>query len=292
MKRSAGYPGYGSSRIQEGKYISPSRTKYKCARKKAPRLWLKNRDPPRAGSSTRYGCSPDHRFGFAIAHIRNRRSTPIPLGRAGEQGRIQADLDDHHLVVYIPDPQVSYRVQSPTNRKMILNGANILSMTSNWSLRLPVIVDDTSMDISATNRSSCVPYWPGWEMLRTNLMQVLQVSHHADVLVDVYLFEETWDQAIGIADQAGEWNYSLIEKVAEAVLPFRPDWVIQASRKQAEGLIAKTKSKYYCVAARWLVKIKQAYLSSGRKSDWQIYLDGLKNTYSRRPALQAELRKL
>jgi uncharacterized Zn finger protein len=132
----------------------------------------------------------------------------------------------------------------------------------------------------------------GWEMLRTNLMQVLQVSHHADVLVDVYLFEETWDQAIGIADQAGEWNYSLIEKVAEAVLPFRPDWVIQASRKQAEGLIAKTKSKYYCVAARWLVKIKQAYLSSGRKSDWQIYLDGLKNTYSRRPALQAELRKL
>jgi uncharacterized Zn finger protein len=132
----------------------------------------------------------------------------------------------------------------------------------------------------------------GWELLRTNLMQVLLASQQANVLVDVYLFEETWDLAIGVADQAGEWNYSLIEKVADAVIPFRPDWVIQASRKQAKGLIAKTQSKYYAVAARWLAKMKQAYLSSGRKTEWLSYLDELKSTYSRRPALQAELRKL
>jgi uncharacterized Zn finger protein len=84
----------------------------------------------------------------------------------------------------------------------------------------------------------------------------------------------------------------LIEKVSDAVFPFHPDWVIQASRKQAEGLIAKTQSKYYATAARWLAKMKQAYLSSGRKAEWLAYLNGLKSTYSRRPALQAELRKL
>ena len=123
-------------------------------------------------------------------------------------------------------------------------------------------------------------------------MQVLQASPHVDVLADVYLSEEEWDKAISIADKAGEWNYSLIEKVADAVFPFRPDWVIQASRKQAEGLIAKTQSKYYAIAARWLAKMKQAYLASGRKEEWSSYLDELKNTYSRRPALQAELRKL
>ncbi|HAF48265.1 MAG TPA: hypothetical protein DCL08_03365 [Anaerolineaceae bacterium] len=131
-----------------------------------------------------------------------------------------------------------------------------------------------------------------WGNLRSILMQVLQVSHHTDVLVDVYLSEEEWDQAISIADKAGEWNYSLIQKVADTVFPFRPDWVIQASRKQAEGLIAKTQSKYYATAARWLAKMKQAYCASGRKEEWLSYLDGLKNTYSRRPALQAELRKL
>jgi uncharacterized Zn finger protein len=113
-----------------------------------------------------------------------------------------------------------------------------------------------------------------------------------DVLADVYLSEEEWDKAIGIADKAGEWDYSLIEKVADAVFPFRPDWVIQVSRKQAEGLIAKTQSKYYAIAASWLAKMKQAYLSSGRKAEWLSYLDELKNNYSRRPALQAELRRL
>jgi len=131
-----------------------------------------------------------------------------------------------------------------------------------------------------------------WENLKTVLMQVIQASHYSDVLVDVYLSEEKWDQAISVADKAGEWNYSLIEKVADAVFPFNPDWVIQASRKQAEGLIAKTQSKYYATAARWLAKMKQAYLSSGRKAEWFSYLGELKNTYSRRPALQAELRKL
>ncbi len=131
-----------------------------------------------------------------------------------------------------------------------------------------------------------------WGNLRSVLMQVLQASPHMDVLADVYLSEEEWDKAISITDKAGEWNYSLIEKVADAVFLFRPDWVIQASRKQAEGLIAKTQSKYYAIAARWLAKMKQAYLSSGRKAEWLSYLDELQSTYSRRPALQAELRKL
>lgn len=128
--------------------------------------------------------------------------------------------------------------------------------------------------------------------LKSDLMRVLQASNYPEVLVDVYLFDEEWDQAIDVADKTGVFNYSLIEKVADAVLPYRPDWVIEASRKQAEGLIARTQSKYYAAAARWLGKIKQAYFTTDRRKDWVSYLDGLKSTYARRPALQAELRKL
>jgi uncharacterized Zn finger protein len=131
-----------------------------------------------------------------------------------------------------------------------------------------------------------------WENSKLVLMQILQSSQNINVLVDVYLSEEEWDGAISITDKAGEWNYSLIEKVVDAVLPFRSDWVIQVSRKQAVGLIARTQSKYYVTAARWLAKMKQAYLSSGRKAEWLSYLQELKDTYSRRPALQAELRTL
>ena len=58
-----------------------------------------------------------------------------------------------------------------------------------------------------------------WENLKSVLIQVIQASHYSDVLVDVYLSEEKWDQAISVADKAGEWNYSLIEKVADAVFP-------------------------------------------------------------------------
>jgi len=108
----------------------------------------------------------------------------------------------------------------------------------------------------------------------------------------VYLLEGGWDAAIQVADQASYRGYPLIEKVADAVLHHRPDWVIQVSIQQAEGLIEKTQSKYYPAAARWLEKAKKAYLHAGRQAEWQSYLTRLKVTYSRRPALQAELRKL
>jgi len=133
---------------------------------------------------------------------------------------------------------------------------------------------------------------PQWAKLRPQIMEILQSSIRTDVLADVYLFEQDWDAAIALANKAGEWNYTLIEKVAGVVLPHRPDWVIQISRKQAEGLIVKTQSKLYPAAARWLAKMKKAYVHSGRAAEWQTYFNDLKTTYARRPALQAELRKL
>ncbi len=140
----------------------------------------------------------------------------------------------------------------------------------------------TLKDLSGTN----------WDRMRSELLDGLKESQYADVLVDIYLFEENWDKAIAVANRAGDWNYPLIEKVADAVLTFRPDWVIMVSQRQAEGLIEKTQSKYYAAAGRWLAKMKRAYTYTGRKTEWQAYLEGLKTTYSRRTALQAELRKL
>lgn len=58
------------------------------------------------------------------------------------------------------------------------------------------------------------------------------------------------------------------------------------------ALIDKTQSKYYAITTHWLSKVKQAFLFTGRKAEWQAYLDGLISTYSQRLALQAELKKL
>lgn len=131
-----------------------------------------------------------------------------------------------------------------------------------------------------------------WEAIKPAFMRVFEGDRFAGEMVDIYLFEKEWDAAIAVADHLGDWQYKLVEKVADGVITVRPDWVIQASRKQAQALIDKTQSKYYAIAAHWLTRMKQAYLFTGRKAEWQAYLDGLKSTYSRRPALQAELKKL
>ncbi len=122
-----------------------------------------------------------------------------------------------------------------------------------------------------------------WGLLKPAIMQILQDSHRPDVLADVFLSEEEWDQAIGIVDQAGEWNYSLIEKVADAVIPFRPDWVIQASRKQAEGLITKTQSKYYAICSALAGKDETSLPFLGQESRMGI-LPGWVEKYLFAPA--------
>jgi uncharacterized Zn finger protein len=131
-----------------------------------------------------------------------------------------------------------------------------------------------------------------WEIMKPTLMRVFEGDRFADTLVDNYLSEEEWDAAIAVANRIGDWQYNLIEKVVDGVISFRQNWVIQACQKQAQSLIDKTQSKYYAIAGRWLSEMKQACISVDRKAEWQAYLDELKSTYSRRPALQAELQKL
>lgn len=131
----------------------------------------------------------------------------------------------------------------------------------------------------------------GWNDLKPHLMEKLIASPNPSQLADVYLYEKDWDAAIQLAEKY-PWGYTLLEKVADAVIPHRPEWVIRVSIKQAEGLIEKTQSKLYPTAANWLAKAKKAYLQAGRKADWDAYLASLRTTYARRPALQAALRSL
>lgn len=130
----------------------------------------------------------------------------------------------------------------------------------------------------------------GWVNLQPALWQEVQASGFTREQVDILLYEEDWDAAIAAA--VGYRQDDLLEKVATAVLPQRPDWVIQISRSRAEELIQKTEKKFYKAAAKWLEKMKKAYKAVGKDVEWQAYLIGLKNTYARRPSLQSELKKL
>lgn len=130
-----------------------------------------------------------------------------------------------------------------------------------------------------------------WAKLRPEAMKSLDKSYNKLPLAEVLLFEQEWDEAIRVAEH-DTFGYRVMEMVADAVTVHRPEWVVRTSLKQAERLMVEVKSKNYPIAANWLKKAKKAYQQLGRQSEWQAYLDKIKEQYKRRPALQAQLRQL
>jgi uncharacterized Zn finger protein len=130
-----------------------------------------------------------------------------------------------------------------------------------------------------------------WQNLQPALIRKAGEGYSKEVLVDIYLEEKDWDAATKVAEQ-DRWSFQLLAKVAEAVIPHRPDWVIRVSLKQSDDLIVQTQSKLYPIAARWLERAKQAYHQKGQEAEWQAYIDNLRMTYARRPALQREIQGL
>ena len=130
-----------------------------------------------------------------------------------------------------------------------------------------------------------------WARLRPEVMAKLRKSYDKQVLAEVLLLEEEWDEAIKVAEGRDVW-YPIIETVADGVMPHRPEWVAQISLKHAERLMAEVKSKNYPIAAAWLKRAKQAYKLLGKTDEWRKYLQETKEKYKRRPALQNQLARL
>jgi uncharacterized Zn finger protein len=131
----------------------------------------------------------------------------------------------------------------------------------------------------------------GWPKLKPEAMSSLEKFYDKRPLAEVLVEEQEWDAAIRLADGHAQ-EHEVASTVADALITRRPEWVIRASVKHAESLIAPTKSSLYPAAADWLRRAKAAYAHSGRLDEWQRYLQRLKEQYKRRPALMAQLRSL
>src|SRR5271157_12720 len=130
-----------------------------------------------------------------------------------------------------------------------------------------------------------------WGSLRQEVMAKLRKSYEKQVLAEVLLLEEEWDEAIKVAEER-DGRYSVVEIVSDSVLPHRPDWVATVSLRHAERLMAEVKSKNYPIAAAWLKRAKQAYKLLGKTDEWSKYLEETREKYKRRPALQNQLARL
>jgi uncharacterized Zn finger protein len=131
----------------------------------------------------------------------------------------------------------------------------------------------------------------GWGRLRPEVMAKLRRSYDKQVLAEVLLLEEEWEDAIKVAEGRDVW-YTVVETVADGVMPHRPEWAAKISLKHAERFMAEAKSKNYPIAAGWLKRAKQAYKLLGKTDEWKKYLGDIKEKYKRRPALQNQLARL
>ena len=141
-------------------------------------------------------------------------------------------------------------------------------------------------------RAVCLLAGDHWPELQPGLLDLARQGALDDALVDILLYEGSdrmVDEAIAVAEREA-WNYRMLEKVADAVIAIRPDWVIRVSQAQAEGLIDRVQSKYYAAAVRWLAKVRAAHLSAGREEEWRTYLGGLRRRHHRKRALMGMLK--
>ena len=86
-----------------------------------------------------------------------------------------------------------------------------------------------------------------WEAVKPPLLQHLRQSHAAEAKVDVFLHERLFDDAIAAVKDA--YDARLIERVMDAVVALRPDWVIETATRQAEEIMDAGKAQHYGGAA-------------------------------------------
>jgi len=130
-----------------------------------------------------------------------------------------------------------------------------------------------------------------WSEIREELLDHLRrvQSFYSGAQVDVFLHEGLLDDAIAAVEK---WaSYDQLERVMDAVIEHRPEWVIQAARRQAERIIELGKAKYYHHAVNWLDRARKAYQSAGREDEWQAYLREIRTRHGRKYKLMGMLER-
>jgi uncharacterized Zn finger protein len=133
---------------------------------------------------------------------------------------------------------------------------------------------------------------PTWVDIQPALLDRLRNvrSYYPRGAVEIFLHEGLIEDAIAAVDQGA--THTLVEQVADAAISSHPDWVVKASRKQAESIMNDGKSQYYRAAADWLARARDAYRAAGREREWQTYLADLLDRHRRKYTLVPLLKAL
>ena len=124
----------------------------------------------------------------------------------------------------------------------------------------------------------------------TGFLRTFAKNYETQGKIDVFLHEDLIDDAIAaLGSYAG---HTSIAQVVDVAIKERPEWAIQASKKQAESIMDAGKAQYYDAAANWLSKAHRAYQTLNRNDEWEAYLNGLLQLHGRKYKLVPLLKEM
>jgi uncharacterized Zn finger protein len=130
--------------------------------------------------------------------------------------------------------------------------------------------------------------WPAHRLKLLDRLRTVR-SYYPQGPVEIFLHKGLIIDTIAAVNEGA--THTLVEQVADAAITAHPDWVIKASRQQAEPILDEGKAQYYDAAARWPGKARAAYQAADRQKEWLLFLTGLLARHQRKyklvPLLQA-----
>ncbi len=130
-----------------------------------------------------------------------------------------------------------------------------------------------------------------WSSVRADLINSLSNQRSwdaADAKVDIFLHEGLIDNAI-TAVKDFYYRSHLVQRVMDAAMAQRPEWVIEQACSQAEAIMNAGKANAYHHAIEWLEKARDAYLASDQQATWTAYRSQLMQTHRRKHKLMGML---
>ena len=131
-----------------------------------------------------------------------------------------------------------------------------------------------------------------WPAVREELLAEMRTAHSffPSAPVQILLHEGELDAALALVEPGG--THSMVELVIDAAIKERPEWAIDAGRRQALRIIDAGKAPYYGAAADWLRKAGEAAKVAGRADEWRALVRDLLNQHSRKRNLVPLLENL
>jgi uncharacterized Zn finger protein len=131
-----------------------------------------------------------------------------------------------------------------------------------------------------------------WDQVRADVLDTLRRGQHVGPLIEIALHEGEVMRALELLPQVNPvWRHAYSGEVARAAEQDHPQEAIALYKELVERAIGGRQRRTYQQAARHLTRLKALYTRLEAQSDWETYVQTLRTSYTRLPALHDELRR-